>query len=120
MTFLRKEVESEEIILLARTGLEFSQRQKITATAEEPSLATSAALVNTKGERGPNLIELILDILDRFRMFPIGLSADIEKAFLQMNVTPEHRDLLRLFYPHENNEIVYRHCRLGCVQAHFC
>ncbi|GFX71582.1 putative RNA-directed DNA polymerase from transposon X-element [Trichonephila clavipes] len=60
----------------------------------------------------PNLIELIPNILDRFRIYPIGLSADIEKAFLQISVTPEHRDFLRFFYPHENNEIVYRHCRL--------
>ncbi|GFW04090.1 uncharacterized protein K02A2.6 [Trichonephila clavipes] len=51
MTFLRKEVESEEMILLARTGLGSTQRQKVKANAEEPSLATSAALVNTKGER---------------------------------------------------------------------
>ncbi|GFS43647.1 integrase catalytic domain-containing protein [Trichonephila inaurata madagascariensis] len=46
---------------------------------------------------GPNLIELIPDILDRFRMYCIGLSADIEKAFLQISVTPEHRDFLRFF-----------------------
>ncbi|GFX27151.1 putative RNA-directed DNA polymerase from transposon X-element [Trichonephila clavipes] len=51
MTFLRKEVESEEMILLARTGLWSTQRQKVKSSAEEPSLATSAALVNTKGER---------------------------------------------------------------------
>ncbi|GFW65682.1 integrase catalytic domain-containing protein [Trichonephila clavipes] len=62
--------------------------------------------------KGPNLIELIPDILDRFRMYPIGLSADIEKAFLQISVTPEHRDFLRFFYPHENNEVVHRDCRL--------
>ncbi|GFY63896.1 uncharacterized protein TNIN_23061 [Trichonephila inaurata madagascariensis] len=49
MTFLRKEVESEEMIL-ARTGLGSTQRQIIKATAEEPSLATSAALINTNGE----------------------------------------------------------------------
>ncbi|GFY51162.1 integrase catalytic domain-containing protein [Trichonephila inaurata madagascariensis] len=30
---------------------------------------------------GPNLIQ-ILDILDRFRSYSIGISADIEKAFL--------------------------------------
>ncbi|GFT02517.1 putative RNA-directed DNA polymerase from transposon X-element [Nephila pilipes] len=51
MTFLRKEVESEEMILLARTGLGSPQRQKSKATVEEPFLATSAALVNTKGGR---------------------------------------------------------------------
>ncbi|GFU50601.1 integrase catalytic domain-containing protein [Trichonephila clavipes] len=51
MTFLRKEVESEEMILIVRTGLGSTQRQKVKANAEEPSLATSAAIVNTKGER---------------------------------------------------------------------
>ncbi|GFS80174.1 uncharacterized protein NPIL_681291 [Nephila pilipes] len=51
MTFLRKEVESEEMILLARTGLGSPQRQKSKATIEEPFLATSAALVNIKGGR---------------------------------------------------------------------
>ncbi|GFW10453.1 hypothetical protein TNCV_892481 [Trichonephila clavipes] len=49
--FLRKEVESEEMILLAHTRLGSTQRQIVKANAEEPSLATSAALVNTKGER---------------------------------------------------------------------
>ncbi|GFS58772.1 integrase catalytic domain-containing protein [Trichonephila clavipes] len=34
--------------------------------------------------KGTNLIELIPDILDRFRMYPIGISADIEKAFLML------------------------------------
>ncbi|GFW74544.1 integrase catalytic domain-containing protein [Trichonephila clavipes] len=147
MTFLHEEVESEEMILLARTGLGFMQRQKKKAIVEESSLATSAALVNTKGKRsenvteteietdayylphrdvfkyseitkirpafdataregnnpsfsdcllrGLNLTELIPDILDRFCMYAIGLSADIEKAFLQICVTPEHRDFLR-------------------------
>ncbi|GFV64353.1 retrovirus-related Pol polyprotein from transposon 297 [Trichonephila clavipes] len=51
MTFLRKEVEREEMIILARTRLGSTQRQKVKANADEPSLATSAALVNTKGER---------------------------------------------------------------------
>ncbi|GFW09917.1 DUF1758 domain-containing protein [Trichonephila clavipes] len=49
---------------------------------------------------------------DRFRRYPIGLSADIEKAFLQLGITPKHRDFLRFFYPAEGEEIVYRHCRV--------
>ncbi|GFW80634.1 integrase catalytic domain-containing protein [Trichonephila clavipes] len=32
--------------------------------------------------KGVNLIELIPDILDRFRIYPVGIVADIEKAFL--------------------------------------
>ncbi|GFU70771.1 DUF1758 domain-containing protein [Trichonephila clavipes] len=39
--------------------------------------------------KGTNLIELIPDILDRFRMYPIGISADIEKAFLNAPFSAE-------------------------------
>ncbi|GFV60051.1 DUF1758 domain-containing protein [Trichonephila clavipes] len=40
--------------------------------------------------KGINLLEVIPDILDRFRLFyPIGLSADIEKAFLMLSVHPK-------------------------------
>ncbi|GFT53184.1 uncharacterized protein TNCV_4232891 [Trichonephila clavipes] len=38
-----------------------------------------------------NLIELIPDILDRFRMYPIGISADIEKAFLNAVCSTERQ-----------------------------
>ncbi|GBM22766.1 hypothetical protein AVEN_238310-1 [Araneus ventricosus] len=62
--------------------------------------------------KGPNLIEQIPDIIDRFRSYPIGISADIEKTFLQLGIAPEHRDFLRFFYPTENEEIVYRHSRV--------
>ncbi|GBM53933.1 hypothetical protein AVEN_64851-1 [Araneus ventricosus] len=56
--------------------------------------------------------EQIPDIIDRFRSYPIGISADIEKAFLQLGIAPEHRNLLRFFYPTDNEQIVYRHCRV--------
>ncbi|GFT01966.1 integrase catalytic domain-containing protein [Trichonephila clavipes] len=62
--------------------------------------------------QGPNLIEQIPDILDKFRRYPIGLSADIGKAFLQLGITPKHRDFLRFFYPDEGEENIYRHCRV--------
>ncbi|GFW90109.1 DUF1758 domain-containing protein [Trichonephila clavipes] len=47
--------------------------------------------------KGTNLIELIPDILDRFRIYPIGISADMEKAFLMLSVAPKDRDFLRFF-----------------------
>ncbi|XP_035204567.1 uncharacterized protein LOC118179501 [Stegodyphus dumicola] len=47
--------------------------------------------------KGPNLLEIIPDILDRFRIHPIGLSSDIEKAFLMLSIAPQHRDFLRFF-----------------------
>ncbi|GBN10056.1 hypothetical protein AVEN_19512-1 [Araneus ventricosus] len=36
--------------------------------------------------KGINLIELIIYVIDRFRPYPIGLSRDIEKAFLMLAV----------------------------------
>ncbi|GFU49340.1 DUF1758 domain-containing protein [Trichonephila clavipes] len=55
-----------------------------------------------------NLIEQVPDILDRLRRYPIGLSTDIKKAFLQLGITPKHGDFLLFFYPDEGEEIVYR------------
>ncbi|GFW80772.1 integrase catalytic domain-containing protein [Trichonephila clavipes] len=49
--------------------------------------------------KGVNLIELIPDILDRFRIYPVGIVADIEKAFLMLSVAPKDRDYLRFFFP---------------------
>ncbi|GFY71657.1 uncharacterized protein TNIN_495001, partial [Trichonephila inaurata madagascariensis] len=48
--------------------------------------------------KGINLIELIPDILDRFRIYPIGIVADIEKAFLMLSVAPKDR-LSQIFFP---------------------
>ncbi|GBM83170.1 hypothetical protein AVEN_43667-1 [Araneus ventricosus] len=45
--------------------------------------------------RGPNLIELIPDILVRFRVTIFGVTADIGKALLQKSVSEEDRDFLR-------------------------
>ncbi|GFT20349.1 uncharacterized protein TNCV_1009461 [Trichonephila clavipes] len=39
--------------------------------------------------KGVNLIELIPDILDRFRIYLVGIVADIEKAFLMRSVAPK-------------------------------
>ncbi|GFS55320.1 integrase catalytic domain-containing protein [Trichonephila clavipes] len=45
-------------------------------------------------------------------MYPIGISADIEKAFLMLSVAPKDRDFLRFFFPSSEGRILYRHCRV--------
>ncbi|UYV70400.1 hypothetical protein LAZ67_7002911 [Cordylochernes scorpioides] len=45
--------------------------------------------------KGPNLLELIPDVMLRFRLNKIGVIADIEKAFLQISVAKEDRQFLR-------------------------
>ncbi|GFW98313.1 uncharacterized protein TNCV_1091911 [Trichonephila clavipes] len=62
--------------------------------------------------KGVNLIELIPDILDRFRIYPVEIVADIEKAFLMLSVAPKDRDYLRFFFPCNEKQLVYRHCRV--------
>ncbi|GBM94977.1 hypothetical protein AVEN_9023-1 [Araneus ventricosus] len=49
--------------------------------------------------KGINLIELIPDVIDRFRTYIIGLSGDIEKAFLMLSVANQDREFLRFFLP---------------------
>ncbi|GFU65289.1 integrase catalytic domain-containing protein [Trichonephila clavipes] len=105
-------IETDAYYLPHRAVFKISETTKIRPVFDATAREGNNPSFNDCLLKGPNLIELITDILDRFRMYPIGLSADIEKAFLQISVTPEHRDFLRFFYPHENNEIVYRHCRL--------
>ena len=44
---------------------------------------------------GPPLSPLLYDILLRFRVHKITLTADIQKAFLHISVAPNHRNFLR-------------------------
>ncbi|GBM92518.1 hypothetical protein AVEN_123175-1 [Araneus ventricosus] len=47
---------------------------------------------------GPNLVELIPDILAQFRVKKFGVTADIRKAFLQISVSKENRAYLRFLW----------------------
>ncbi|GFW55639.1 DUF1758 domain-containing protein [Trichonephila clavipes] len=48
--------------------------------------------------KGVNLIELIPGILDRFRIYPVGIVADIKKVFLMLSVAPKDREYLSDFF----------------------
>lgn len=71
-------------------------------------------------EKGPNLIPLIPDVLDRFRSYKIGLTNDIANAFLEISVCPTQRKYLRFFFPSRPSEegsegdnlLMYQHARL--------
>ena len=47
---------------------------------------------------GPSLNTLIFDILIRFRVHKVAMIADVEKAFLNVAISSEHRDYLRFFW----------------------
>lgn len=63
-------------------------------------------------EVGPNMIELVPDILNRFRERAIGVISDIKGAFLQIEIDKKDRDFLRFSWYNNGEMIVYRHCRV--------
>ena len=62
---------------------------------------------------GPNLLAKIFDVLLRFRLNRIAITADIKQAFLNVGIHPEHRDFLRfLWYDSNDQVVVYRFRRV--------
>ena len=61
------------------------------STKDDPSL-------NDCLEKGPNLVPHLFDTVINFRGYPIGLVADIEKAFHQVQIAPEDRKMLKFFW----------------------
>ena len=67
--------------------------------------------------KGPSLNPLIIEILLRFRLYPVAFVCDVQKAFLQINIKKEDRDMLRFLWVDDpfkdDTEIVtYRFCRV--------
>ena len=56
-------------------------------------------------ETGPNLLLQIIDIILKFRCYKIGLISDIRKAFLNIGVALEDRDVLRFLWVEDINEL---------------
>ena len=66
-------------------------------------------------EEGPNTISNIFDILINFGSKPVGVTADIESAFLQIGIDPADREKLSfLWYDNVNSE------QPNLVQFRFC
>ena len=49
-------------------------------------------------EIGPNFIPRVFDIWTKFRWNSVSLTADIEKAFLNVGIKEEHRDMLQFLW----------------------
>ena len=78
--------------------------------------------------RGPVMLQNLIGILLRFRLNKIALVADIEKAFLQVGLTEDSRDVTRFVWLKnqdklsiENNIQEYRFCRVpfGIISSPF-
>ncbi|UYV65158.1 hypothetical protein LAZ67_3003366, partial [Cordylochernes scorpioides] len=65
--------------------------QSLQAEMEEHFAHTTTRDIEGRYE-GPNLIEIIPRLLNKFRKYEVGVSSDIEKAFLQIRMKEEDRD----------------------------
>ena len=67
-------------------------------------------------DKGPNHIPLIFHTLLRFRLFCVGLVADVEKVFHQISIEKSDRDMLRFLWFKDTGSttdiVHYRFCRL--------
>ena len=77
----------------------------------------SAVALNDCLEAGPSLNPLLFDILLRFREQRVAIVADIEKAFLNIEVHEKDRESLRFLWiddvlRNNLNLVVYRFCRV--------
>ena len=93
------------------------QTTKLRVVFDGSARSGTSLSLNDRLDSGSNHMPLLFDTIMRFRMFPIVLIADIEKAFLQVQVNPNDRDVLRfLWFDDINKEVPtivqYRYCRL--------
>ena len=64
----------------------------------DASARSSGPSLNDCLHTGPKFNQRILEILLRFRSYPIALVADIEKAFLMISIAPKDREVLRFLW----------------------
>ena len=64
----------------------------------DASARSSGPSLNDCLHTGPKFNQRILEILLRFRSYPVAFIADIEKAFLMISVNPKDRDVLRFLW----------------------
>lgn len=63
-------------------------------------------------EKGPNLMNSLVHILLRFRKGKFAAKADVEKAYLQVQICEKDRDLLRILWVDDGHVWIYRFTRL--------
>ena len=64
----------------------------------DASARSTGPSLNNCLHKGPKFNQPILDLLLRFRLYRIALTADIEKAFLMISVDDHNRDVLRFLW----------------------
>ncbi|XP_035207459.1 uncharacterized protein LOC118182246 [Stegodyphus dumicola] len=99
------------VVKVVKENSSTSIRPVFNASSHSPGYPSLNDCLST----GPNLIEIIPSILNRFRKYYVGVTSDKEKAFLQISIRENDRDFLRfMWFSRDNQEQVelYRHRRV--------
>ncbi|XP_071033036.1 uncharacterized protein [Parasteatoda tepidariorum] len=107
--------ESAEHFLPHRPVIKENSTTKIRPVFDGSAKTRNSLSLNECIEKGPNLIELIPSVLNRFRWGKIGVIADIRKAFLQISLQESDRNFLKFLWWRDGDPrklITYRHCRV--------
>ena len=104
------------------------QKGKIRNVYNASAKTKSGRSLNDLLHRGPLLLQNLIGLLINFRLYPIALLADIEKAFLQIVLNLLDRDVVRFLWvkdinslPEGDNLVVYRFTRVifGAISSPF-
>ncbi|XP_011859761.1 PREDICTED: uncharacterized protein LOC105557188, partial [Vollenhovia emeryi] len=109
------EIEDYGHYLPHRHVIKENSTTRIRPVFDASSRERSGPSLNQCLETGPNFIELIPELLLRFRQRKFGVIADIRRAFLQISVSKQDRDVMRFLWkrqPGDKDYVVYRHCRV--------
>ncbi|XP_037518120.1 uncharacterized protein LOC119394892 [Rhipicephalus sanguineus] len=87
---------------------EDSLTTKLRVVFDASSHARDQKSLNDCLQTGPNLNPQLLQVLMRFRWYKVPMTADIEKAFLQVGVRPQDRDLFRFLWFAEKPTLPFR------------
>jgi len=114
-----EEIQQYSYYLPHRHVIKADSTTKIKPVFDASAVGNNGISLNLCLETGLNLIELIPNILLRFRWQKIGIISDIRKAFLQISIVPEDRDVLRFLWWNKTRPErleIYRHRSLWRVQ----
>ncbi|XP_055950987.1 uncharacterized protein LOC129985100 [Argiope bruennichi] len=98
-----------------RTVIKENSTTKIRPVFDASAKQKNELSLNSCLEKGPNLVELIPSILNRFRLGAFGIIADIKKAFLQISISDKDREYLRFLWFESGDPDklkIYRHKRV--------
>ena len=91
---------------------ENSLTTKVRPVFDASAKSINGVSLNDCVEAGPNLLPDLIGVLLRFRRWQIALTADVQKAFLQVGVDKNDRDAHRFLWDDEGTTRVMRFTRI--------